>query len=117
MWQVKKKMNFRVRDPPMAKIDFTGNLITNKESLKSLYLRTYQESLDNVRILNKHEEIYSLKMRLWESRCESLKKRKSNEWDEKDVLQAWVHILPFIVAGGYRKNKDFRVVFRKDKDF
>ena len=52
MWRLKNKLLPREYDPPMAKKDKFGNLITAPEALKSLYLETYQERL-------KHREIES----------------------------------------------------------
>ena len=41
MWKVKAKLLPRQRDPPTAKRDSQGNIITKTESLKQLYLDTY----------------------------------------------------------------------------
>ena len=40
MWKLKNKLWPKERDPPMAKFDEKGNLISSTEALKSLYLRT-----------------------------------------------------------------------------
>ena len=41
MWQVKKKVCRRSRDPPVAKRDSHGNLVTTPGPLKSLYKEEY----------------------------------------------------------------------------
>ena len=48
----------------MAKRDSHGNLITAPNSLKSLYIGTYQHRLRHRVIETKYEEIQSLKMEL-----------------------------------------------------
>ena len=42
MWKVKKKICPRPKDPPTAKKDEFGNLITAPAALKNLYLQTYK---------------------------------------------------------------------------
>ena len=88
LWKLKQKIIKTNNDPPMAKIDFHGNVVTSRESLKALYLKTYKDRLHNSKMSANHEEIYFLKMRLWESRLESMKKKKTENWKEEDVLQA-----------------------------
>ena len=45
MWKVKKKLCPRPKDPPTAKRDDFGNLITAPSALKNLYLPTYKNRL------------------------------------------------------------------------
>ena len=41
MWKIKRKLFPDSSDPPIAKIDSHGNLITSIESLKNLYEEAY----------------------------------------------------------------------------
>ena len=41
IWKLKKKIMPKHYNPPMAKIDQDGTLVTNPSSLKKLYLETY----------------------------------------------------------------------------
>ena len=41
LWKLKQKLCPKAPDPPMAKRDENGSLITAPELIKSLYLRTY----------------------------------------------------------------------------
>ena len=41
MWKLKNKLWPKERDPPMAKFDERGNLLSCPEGLKKLYLRHY----------------------------------------------------------------------------
>ena len=50
MWKLKNQLIPKEMDPPMAKLDSYGNLITAPGALKNLYLETYVERL-------KHREI------------------------------------------------------------
>ena len=41
LWKLKQKRCPQRTDPPMAKLDMTGNLVTTTEGLKNLYLIHY----------------------------------------------------------------------------
>ena len=56
------------KDPPMAKFDEQGNLITSKESLKKLYLDTYIKRLEDREIAEGLDDIRDLKEELWQRR-------------------------------------------------
>ena len=61
VWKVKSKICPRARDPPMAKRDSDGNLVTSADGLKSLYLETYQHRLRHRTIESKYDDILQLK--------------------------------------------------------
>ena len=46
MWKLKSKLLPRPSDPPMAKKDAGGNLITAPLPLKKLYVETYRKRLE-----------------------------------------------------------------------
>ena len=52
-------------DPPMAKVDKLGNLITAPEALKSLYLQTYVERLRHREIKADYVINHQKKTELW----------------------------------------------------
>ena len=66
VWKVKNKNKIcpRARDPPMAKRDSNGNLFTNADGLKSLYLDTYKRRLRHRTIESKYDDILLLKHEL-----------------------------------------------------
>ena len=67
MWKVHSKLFPRSKDPPMAKLDKSGNLITAKGPLRDLYLQTYVQRLQNREMKNEYQEIFTLKTLLWKS--------------------------------------------------
>ena len=73
MWRLKNKLLPREYDPPMAKKDKFGNLITAPDALKNLYVETYQERLKHRKIQEEYFENYEKKVKLWELRFEKLK--------------------------------------------
>ena len=77
MWKVKAKLLARPHDPPMAKNDQHGNLITARGPLKKLYLDTYVHRLRNREIKREYQDILILKSALWSERLESLKESKT----------------------------------------
>ena len=40
-WKLKKQLFLKVKEPPTAKYDEAGNIVTGVSSLKYLYLSTY----------------------------------------------------------------------------
>ena len=64
----------------MAKKDAEGNLITNPDALKELYIQTYVDRLAHRPMKKDFEEIYELKCLLWEERNKSIKKIRSKPW-------------------------------------
>ena len=65
IWKVKSKLLPRPVDPPMAKRDFAGNLITGVAPLKQLYLDTYVHRLRHREIREELKDLYCLKTELW----------------------------------------------------
>ena len=88
MWKVKKKICPRPKDPPTAKKDDLGNLITAPSALKNLYLETYQNRLKHRKINERYQDIRELKNELWELRFEALKSKPSTPWTIEDLEKA-----------------------------
>ena len=80
MWKVKKTLFPRAKDPPTAKKDDFGNLITAPSALRTLYLSTYKNRLEHRKMDERYKDIRQLKNELWEIRFESLKGKPSNPW-------------------------------------
>ena len=85
MWKLKSKLLPRPRDPPMAKKDAHGNLITSKGALKKLYLDTYVHRLRNREMKSEYSDILELKTVLWGERLQSLKVKQTPEWTLADL--------------------------------
>ena len=56
MRKLKNKLWPKERDPPMAKLDDKGNLISSPDGLKTLYLRHYEQRLAHRNIRYQYEE-------------------------------------------------------------
>lgn len=74
-----------VNDPPMAKKDSMGNLITKPELLKALYAETYRNILRHREMLRHLLDIFELKTELWKSRLSVIGKRKAPSWNMKQL--------------------------------
>ena len=85
MWKVKSKLFPRPSDPPMAKKDFHGNIITSQEALKKLYLDTYIQRLEHREMKNDFNEIHQLKSQLWKERLKLVKTNISNDWKMEEL--------------------------------
>ena len=69
LWKLlKRKVPKNAPIIPIGKKDKAGNLITNYEGLKSLYLTTYMNRLRNRPIKEKYQEIKNMKEELFEMR-------------------------------------------------
>ena len=85
MWNLKKKLCPRPNEPPTAKKDELGNLITAPSTLRNLYLRTYKNRLEHRKMEEKYKVIRDLKNELWELRLEGLKSKISVPWTIEDL--------------------------------
>ena len=89
LWEIlKRKYPKCAPGVPVGKKDKFGNLITNHEGLKKLYLETYIHRLRNRHIKDELKEIKKLKEELFELRLELSKCNKSAPWtmDQLEVI-------------------------------
>ena len=70
---------------PVAKKDKSGNLVTNHEGLKSLYLKTYVHRLRNRPIREDYQVMKQLKDELFEIRLNLASCNKSAPWTMDDL--------------------------------
>ena len=98
---MKNKLLPRPKDPPMAKKDKGGNLITAPLPLKSLYLNTYRERLSHRPMKADYKDIYQLKTKLWNLRYEDLKSVKSLPWTLTD-FSACRQVLSVFVSSAWK---------------
>ena len=73
LWKLKNKLCPRPSDPPMAKKDAYGNLITAPSSLKELYVATYIHRLRHRKIKAEYKDLLILKNQLWARRLQNMK--------------------------------------------
>ena len=85
LWKMKQRFCPTTTDPPTAKLDDTGNLITSPEGLKRLYLNTYIKRLSHREMKTEYLDIYFLKSELWKSRLANIRKIKSPAWDMEQL--------------------------------
>ena len=72
-------------DPPMAKVDASGQIITSPNLLKDLYLHTYQDRLSHRVMKPEYEDIFEMKSELWGNLLEACKSRTSQPWEMSDL--------------------------------
>ena len=80
-WKIKQKLSPVSADPPMAKHDNTGNIITAPGALKKMYIEHYQERLKQREMKVELLDVYWLKTELWLSRLKDIKMVKSPPWN------------------------------------
>ena len=84
-WEIKKKILRRKNDPPMGKKDANGNLVTNYEGLKDLYLSHFENILKNREINEELKSLKEMKETLWEERLKGLSKMVTPDWTMKQL--------------------------------
>ena len=85
-WLLKKKLSPKNKiDPPAAKKDKLGNLVTSKTLLEQLYLDTYVDRLKPNEVEEGYDELLELKDYLFEQRIELAKQKVSNDWTAQDL--------------------------------
>ena len=87
MWKIKKKLCPKAGGPPMAKKDKSGNLVTDPEKLKSLYMDTYVERLSHRKISPDMSDIFDINEKLFNLNLKISKYRESKPWTKKDLCK------------------------------
>ena len=85
LWKIKNTVVKKHRDPPMAKKDANGNLVTTPTSLKGLYNAEYIHRLRHREINQDLLTLKSLKDDLWERRFNILCQKKTPDWSTDQV--------------------------------
>ena len=75
-------------DPPAAKLDNNGNLISDLKSLESLYLETYVDRLKPNKIEDDLENLENLKEYLFKLSYTLAKNEKTPDWTFDDLHEA-----------------------------
>ena len=78
----------------MAKIDSSGNLISNHDELKTLYVNTYQHRLRHRNMKENYSYLKVLKDNLFYERLELSKLRKSASWTEENLEKVLKSLKP-----------------------
>ena len=85
-WKLKKKLVPKnTIDPPAAKKDKFGNLVTDKDALEALYIDTYKERLKPNTISPGLEDLKDLKEYLFKLRLKHASAFISNDWNIEDL--------------------------------
>ena len=67
-WKLKKKLCPKIREPPSAKLDSNGKLITSKDEINKLYVETYKSRLQPRKIKKEMEDMKLFKEETFELR-------------------------------------------------
>ena len=88
-WALKKQLAPKnTVEPPTAKIDAHGSLITDKVMLENLYLETYVSRLKPNSVTPDFEELMTLKSTLFEMNYQLAQCNTTDDWTLKDLEQA-----------------------------
>ena len=93
-WNIKKKLIPKTTDdPPAAKIDRNGTLITGKKEIEKLLIETFQTRLSPNEMSQELKETEKLKEFLFQLRYEEAKGKQTESWNMID-LQRVLNYLP-----------------------
>ena len=85
-WGLKKKLAPKnTIDPPAAKKNDSGQLVTEKQALENLYLETYRKRLTSNPIPEDLSELMELKEGLFDIRKKIAKNEVSREWNIQEL--------------------------------
>ena len=85
---MKKALCPKPCDPPMAKRDPVGNLVTAPEQLKRLFAQTYAHRLRHRKIASKYADLLVLKSDLWARRLRNIRAKVTNPWSMANLDRA-----------------------------
>ena len=87
MWKLKRKLCPRNIEPPMAKKDANGQLVSNPVKLKQLYADTYKHRLRHRDIRPDYQHLESLRNFLFNIRLSLSKQQKSEPWSKSQLIK------------------------------
>ena len=89
MWEMLKNKFPKITKPtPVAKRDNKGNLITQHQGLRKLYLKTYQQRMRNRVIKKELAEFKEIKEDLFDKRLKLAEEKKSELWNMSHLEKA-----------------------------
>ena len=89
MWSKLRNKFPKMSQPiPIAKTDKKGNLVTNHQDLKNLYLKTYKQRMRNSPIKEELRELKDKKENLFNMRLKLAEERKSEPWNISQLEEA-----------------------------
>ena len=87
LWNLKRKLNPKVRDPPTAMMDESGNLVSSTEKIKELTIEAYAKRLENRPMKKELLYLKELKEKLFRIRLNKARKNKTQPWSREKVIK------------------------------
>ena len=94
VWKLKKKIFPKLAENATAKIGSNGELVTNPNLLKKLYLETFQKRLSHRVILPHLRKLKSLREELFQKRIQKAAENKSANYTEEDLIKVLKKLKP-----------------------
>ena len=85
LWNLKKQLFPRSRDPPTAMLDTSENLVTNVENIKKLAVEAYKERLRSRPMKEGMEDVREAKEKLTKQLLEKAANNKTPSWSMNDL--------------------------------
>ena len=85
LWNLKKKISPKCRDPPTAMMDQDGNIVTSEKAIEALAVKTYQERLQNRKIKENLNNLKNDKENLCKLRLKMAGRNITPDWTMKQL--------------------------------
>ena len=86
LWKLKKEVNPKVKPTlPVGKKNIQGQIVTNPEEIKDLYLQTFVHRLRDRPVKSGYEEIIKLKDELFKLKIKAAKQNKTDPWKLEEL--------------------------------
>ena len=92
VWRLRQKMFPKPTEHLTAKRDKEGNLVTNPEALKEIYIDGYVERLQHRKIIPELLQLKTLREELFHQRLALSRENKSPKWTMDDLDQVLRHL-------------------------
>ena len=85
LWNLKRKISPKCRDPPTAMMDSNGNIVTAKKAIEALAVKTYKERLENRKIKDDLKDLQNDKEELCKLRLKVAGNNTTPDWTMKQL--------------------------------
>ena len=94
LWKLKKKLCPKVRDPPSAMMDKSGNLLTSDKALQKRAIEVYAERLEGNVIMSPLKNLEDDVNTLCEIRVKISKSKTTDPWSLEDLKEVLKQLKP-----------------------
>ena len=92
IWNLKKKLCPKSKDPPTAMLDKKGTLLTDNKAIERRAVKVYKQGLAGNKIVDNLVELEKDTKKLCKNRLKLSKENKSEPWEMSDLHEVLKHL-------------------------